>query len=255
MQRAGVGAGVVPPVSAGVVRVGVVRSGNSMCQLEEAVLEVLVEAVGEGECPGVAEISRRAGATPAGVGAGVVSPVSAGVVCVGKSMGQLEEAVLDVLVEAVGGECPGVAGVSGRAGGDMERERRYQQGRARQRGALDRLGDRPEIVLCRGRSKMREIAGAERVRADGAGGRSDAGRRGGRLGLARGGFGRVCRARSKPAIPMDRCSDTPDHESCWRRSRDLLVGHQLQIARVIRLKPPFAALIAVVDHCLLCASV
>ena len=33
-----------------------------MCQLEEAVLEVLVEVVGGGECPGVAEISRRAGA-------------------------------------------------------------------------------------------------------------------------------------------------------------------------------------------------
>ena len=56
--RAGVG--VVSPVSAGVVR-GVVRGGKSMRQLEEAVLQVLVEAERNGECPGVAEISGRAG--------------------------------------------------------------------------------------------------------------------------------------------------------------------------------------------------
>ena len=93
------GAGVVSPVSVGVVRVGVVRVGKSMRQLEEAVLDVLVEAAGGGECPGVAEIGRR--------GAGVVSPVSAGVVRGGKSMGQLEQAVLEVLVEAKrNGECP-----------------------------------------------------------------------------------------------------------------------------------------------------
>ena len=50
------GAGVVSPVSAGVV-----RGGKSMRQFKEAVLEVLFEAVGGGECPGGAEISRRAG--------------------------------------------------------------------------------------------------------------------------------------------------------------------------------------------------
>ena len=60
-RQTGGGAGVVSPVSAGVVCVGVVRVGKSMRQLEEAVLEVLVEAVGGGECAGVAEISRRAG--------------------------------------------------------------------------------------------------------------------------------------------------------------------------------------------------
>ena len=43
------------------VRAGVVRVGKSMRQLEEAVLEVLVEAKRGVECPGVAEISRRAG--------------------------------------------------------------------------------------------------------------------------------------------------------------------------------------------------
>ena len=43
------------------VRAGVVRGGKSMRQLVEAVLDVPFEAVGGGECPGVAEISRRAG--------------------------------------------------------------------------------------------------------------------------------------------------------------------------------------------------
>ncbi len=105
--------GVVSPVSAGVVRGGGVRGGKSMRQLEEAVLEVLVEAVGGGECPGVIEISRWAGIRS---GRGV-SPVSASVVRSGKSMRQLEEAVLEVLVEAErNGECPGVAEISGRAG-------------------------------------------------------------------------------------------------------------------------------------------
>ena len=51
---------MVSPVSVGVVCVGVVCVGKSMRQLEEAVLEVLVEAVGGGERPGVAEISRWA---------------------------------------------------------------------------------------------------------------------------------------------------------------------------------------------------
>ena len=47
----------------------------------------------------------------------MVSPVSAGVVRVGKSMRQLEEVVLEVLVEVVGGGgWPGVAEISGRAG-------------------------------------------------------------------------------------------------------------------------------------------
>lgn len=40
---------------------------------------------------------------------------------------------------------------------------------------------------------MRVVAGTERIRADRAGGGSREGRRGGRLGLARGGFGRVLR--------------------------------------------------------------
>ena len=58
---------------------------------------------------------------PAGGGVGVVSPVSAsavrgGVVCVGKSMRQLEEAVLEVLVEAVGGGRAGIFSGKGDTG-------------------------------------------------------------------------------------------------------------------------------------------
>ena len=103
--------GVEVFAGAGVVVVGMACLG--MRRLKEAVLEVLVEAVGGGECPGVAEISGRAGIRS---GRGV-SPVSAGVVRSGKSMRQLEEAVLEVLVEAErNGECPGVAEISGRAG-------------------------------------------------------------------------------------------------------------------------------------------
>ena len=114
--------------------------------------------------------------------------------CLG--MRQLEEAVLEVLFEAKrNGECPGVAEIS-RTAGDMERERRYQQRRARQRNAVDRLGDRPEIVSGRARSNMREIARTERIQADGVSVRSDERQRGTRLGLARGGSGRV-----RPPVP------------------------------------------------------
>ena len=109
--------GVVSPVSADVVRVGVDCVGKCMRQLEEAVLDVLVEAKCDGECPGVAGISGRAGMMERAWARAWCSPVSAGVVRSGKCMRQLEEAVLDVLVEAkCDGECPGVAGIGRRAG-------------------------------------------------------------------------------------------------------------------------------------------
>ena len=55
------------------------------------------------------------------------------------------------------GERPGVAEISRQ--GDLQRERRCRQGRARQRGALGRLGGRLEIVSGWAHSEMCGIAG------------------------------------------------------------------------------------------------
>ena len=81
------------------------------------------------------------------VRAGVVSPVRAGVVRVGKSMGQLEEAVLDVLVEAKrNGECLGVAEISRRAGiwsGSLTQEAKQRHTERQRNGAAKRNEEPP----------------------------------------------------------------------------------------------------------------
>ena len=128
-----------------------------MRQLEEVVLDVLSEAQGNGERPGVVEVSRaRAGISggkddkgkgePGSVAhsirrsPGVVEISRRGVYSAGKAMPARGEP---------GGVARSIRRMPGRGrdqqtGGGMERERRCRQGRARQHGALD--GGCPGVV-------------------------------------------------------------------------------------------------------------
>ena len=90
-----------------------------------------------GECPGVVEISR-----PAGIFSGKGDAGKGGPGSVAHSIRRM----------------PG-RGRDQPAGRSIRRERRCRQGRGWQRDALDRLGDRPEIVSGRVGSEMSEIAG------------------------------------------------------------------------------------------------